>query len=886
VDFGLVIVDFSPNVYSQLARSGISNPRFEILDLPSDATSHSVLRNPQLSWQVYAMLAWLAGTLTLGIWLFLRLHSLCGRHAYQAAAASLPQSFYNRMADCANRLGLRHIPRVVVTKRLASPAVFGAFRPVLLMPKGYLSKLSRRDTEHMLLHELAHVKRGDLIMHSLYMLLQIAYWYNPLLWLVRRQMHHLRELSCDATVANLLRERTTAYRQTLLETARRLLATSVEPGLGLLGLFEDSNRLLVRLNWLTKPTWRYRTMKRTIVVAIAALMIACVLPMARAQESESSDAKRIVRDEIIRVNVEERDRPSRDSLSQELNALQEHLDHMMDQQKELQNQLRILAEKRRATSSEQEGRREQGDELSRHLNTLQRQLNEMTNQQRDLQKQLRALSDERQRLAEPRREGSRETIEGRGGGAPRRERVEVNENIDVMVSPRELPDRPRLEREARESADRVKRERAMAETERALADAKRAAAEAQREQAQVQRQYGDRMKAWGAEMKQWEQGEPMQQWRRQMERWQEQMQEWAQSLSHQHTDADGVSPEAVEPPPAPPMPPMPAMPKVPGPGKKEFKLQFKTKDPTYGDAYRTYEETKENLGDIYDEEIVTINVPPIEIPEIKVPPIKIPRIEVPVPPLPPEVSEDAGDLEEAVHHVGFNSVPGDRLLEVENHVGSITVRSGDAPEYVVRATIKGRAETQERAREIAEELTITDTGPQAEGVERIIVSKTQGLKDRENCVVIMEVIAPREARLRLRQEVGDIRLTGLRGTIEASDRVGSIRAVDVAGRVALNTDVGGIEFVAPMGLSANVQAKTNLGGIQSDLPLEFAKPEGIAMGHKASGTVGGGEGDISLKANMGSIHIRSRVVEPARTERSRPEPRPDPRPHPHPEEEF
>jgi pyruvate-formate lyase-activating enzyme len=57
------------------------------------------------------------------------------------------------------------------------------------------------------------------------MLLQIVYWYNPLLWLVRQQVHHLRELSCDGTVAELLRERTLAYRQTLLETARRLAGT-------------------------------------------------------------------------------------------------------------------------------------------------------------------------------------------------------------------------------------------------------------------------------------------------------------------------------------------------------------------------------------------------------------------------------------------------------------------------------------------------------------------------------------------------------------------------------------------------------------------------------------------------------------------------------------
>jgi beta-lactamase regulating signal transducer with metallopeptidase domain len=138
----------------------------------------------------------------------------------------------------------------------------------------------------MLLHELAHVKRGDLVMHSLYMLLQIAYWYNPLLWLVPADAPFARAV-LRRHVANLLRERTTAYRQTLLETARRLLAASVEPGLGLLGLFEDSNRLLVRLNWLTKPTWRYRTMKRAIVATIAALMVTCVLPMAQARESAS-----------------------------------------------------------------------------------------------------------------------------------------------------------------------------------------------------------------------------------------------------------------------------------------------------------------------------------------------------------------------------------------------------------------------------------------------------------------------------------------------------------------------------------------------------------------------------------------------------------------------
>jgi beta-lactamase regulating signal transducer with metallopeptidase domain len=302
------------------------------------ANPQPAIRNPQLEWQFYAMTIWLLGTSILGIWLFLRLHSVAGRQGYRAAAASLPQSFYNHLADCATRLGLRRIPRVAVTKRLTSPAVFGVFSPVLLVPKGYLSKLSRRDTEHMLLHELAHIKRGDLVMHGLYLLLQIVYWYNPLLWLVRRHMHHLRELSCDGTVAELLRERTVAYRQTLLETARRLLATSAEPGLGLLGLFEDSNRLLVRLNWLTKPTWRHKTMKRVTVAIIAALMFACVLPMAQAQEAASKEQTPTV--------VREGNQQSQDQVSQDIAALQARLEQLVAQQQELQNQLRALAEQR------------------------------------------------------------------------------------------------------------------------------------------------------------------------------------------------------------------------------------------------------------------------------------------------------------------------------------------------------------------------------------------------------------------------------------------------------------------------------------------------------------------------------------------------------------
>lgn len=784
-DFGLQIADLDGGVdapfVTATSRSQSApgvEPAVLITSSPRDANPQSAIVNsvtpdsdpgPQLRWHVYAMAIWLTGTMILGIWLFIRLHSLAGRHAYAAAAASLPQSFYNQLAGSAKRLGLRHVPRVAVTGRLVSPAVFGVFRPVLLMPKGYLSKLSRRDTEHMLLHELAHIRRGDLIMHGLYMLLQIVYWYNPLLWLVRRQLHHLRELSCDATVANLLRERTPAYRQTLLETARRLLARPVEPGLGLLGLFEDSNRLAVRLNWLTKPTWRYRTMKRVAVATVAALMLACVLPMAQAQEPAS--------DEVKQVSPEEDNQ-----LSQDIAALEARLQELMAQQQELQKQLRALAERRNQVRADRETRREARE---------------------------------------------RPRVRPRGRQAP----------DSLPVAPPELPAKPGVGEVPPEAWEQVRH--AQEQVKRAQEQAKQAA------KAEDLQQWAAQMRAWA---EQWQQSEQMQKWQEDMAKWGEQMGRWGQELARRQSESADASEVSEMPalPPMPVMPAMPAMPRVPAPAS---------------DATMHAVPHPVPVPHVAGGRAPDAAMPEVHIPHVEVPHIEIPAVEPPVPPVPGHVD----NLEEAVHYIEFGPLPGDRFLEVVNHVGSITVRSGDEPEYRIRGTVIGKAETKERAHEIAERLVVTDTGVQADGRERIVVSKPEGLSRGESCNVRLEVTAPREARLKLHQAVGDIHLAGLRGSIEALAQVGSIRATEVSGRVVLAANVGSIDYTAPADLSARIHAKADLGGIQTDLPLEVTKPHGFAMGSSAFGTIGQGTDDISLSTDTGSIRIRS-MREPTRAE--------------------
>jgi beta-lactamase regulating signal transducer with metallopeptidase domain/Tol biopolymer transport system component len=250
----------------------------------SEASAH-------LSWQAVAMVGWLVGGVMLAIWLAAGYARLSRIYCKEGSRDRAPESFMQLLADTARRLRLRRLPRVVVSQNVQSPAVFGVFRPVLLLPARGTEDLTPREVEHILLHELAHVKRRDLQVHAFCIAIQVIYWFNPLLYLVRRQLQHLRELCCDATVAGVLKEGTKDYCQTLVETAEWLLRQPSARGIGFLGLVENPNRLLVRLRWLQKGPPQHPRLRIATTLLVGGLLFAFLLPMAEARKPASSLAE-------------------------------------------------------------------------------------------------------------------------------------------------------------------------------------------------------------------------------------------------------------------------------------------------------------------------------------------------------------------------------------------------------------------------------------------------------------------------------------------------------------------------------------------------------------------------------------------------------------------
>jgi bla regulator protein blaR1 len=99
--------------------------------------------------------------------------------------------------ECRERVGVRRSVRLVHFDGVRQPAVFGLFRPKLLLPST-IGQLSDEQLRMVMLHELAHVRRWHIAGNWLLVAIGAVQWWNPVYWLAAGRFRNLREQSCDA----------------------------------------------------------------------------------------------------------------------------------------------------------------------------------------------------------------------------------------------------------------------------------------------------------------------------------------------------------------------------------------------------------------------------------------------------------------------------------------------------------------------------------------------------------------------------------------------------------------------------------------------------------------------------------------------------------------
>jgi beta-lactamase regulating signal transducer with metallopeptidase domain/predicted nucleic acid-binding Zn-ribbon protein len=119
-----------------------------------------------------------------------------------------------------NFFGIRRRVRLLESAQVRTPMTGGALRPRVLVPAGAASWSAER-RRLVLLHELVHIRRYDVVRHLLTRLGVALYWFNPLAWLAARGSSIAREQACDEEVLRL-GVKPSVYATHLLELAQTL----------------------------------------------------------------------------------------------------------------------------------------------------------------------------------------------------------------------------------------------------------------------------------------------------------------------------------------------------------------------------------------------------------------------------------------------------------------------------------------------------------------------------------------------------------------------------------------------------------------------------------------------------------------------------------------
>ena len=87
---------------------------------------------------------------------------------------------------------------VLLCDRVSSPFILGVFLPRIYLP----SDLGERDTELVLAHEFAHLRRWDHLWKPLGFLILAVHWFNPLVWIAYVLLCRDIEAACDEKVVS------------------------------------------------------------------------------------------------------------------------------------------------------------------------------------------------------------------------------------------------------------------------------------------------------------------------------------------------------------------------------------------------------------------------------------------------------------------------------------------------------------------------------------------------------------------------------------------------------------------------------------------------------------------------------------------------------------
>ncbi|HEV8062414.1 MAG TPA: M56 family metallopeptidase [Gemmataceae bacterium] len=238
-------------------------------------------------WEQILAFCWLAGSglvFGLAIWRMAAFARCLQR--VQPARANVQEL----ATDLSRHLGLRTTPDLGIAPIRMAPLVWGwGAKPRVVIPTDLWETLDPEQRSMLLVHEFAHLRRGDHWVRLLEILVRGAYWWHPVVWLAGREMREAEEQCCDAWAVWALPHAAKAYARALVDTVDFLSQRSVPlpAGASGIGQVQDLRRRLIMIMRGTTPRKLSATTLAGLVVLGGALL---VMGLSFGQEQSSPDS--------------------------------------------------------------------------------------------------------------------------------------------------------------------------------------------------------------------------------------------------------------------------------------------------------------------------------------------------------------------------------------------------------------------------------------------------------------------------------------------------------------------------------------------------------------------------------------------------------------------
>lgn len=171
--------------------------------------------SPKISIRLFDLIAYIWGA---GVLIFLLVVIISYfRFLYRKSKNSVKISDNKIFSEVKKELKIKKHIRLKASSDIDSPILVGVLFPTVYIP---CREIPDDNMRMVLLHELTHYKRKDLLIKWFAILVNAVHWFNPLCYLACANLSEACEVSCDMSVTkNMSEDEQKLYMQTILNLA-------------------------------------------------------------------------------------------------------------------------------------------------------------------------------------------------------------------------------------------------------------------------------------------------------------------------------------------------------------------------------------------------------------------------------------------------------------------------------------------------------------------------------------------------------------------------------------------------------------------------------------------------------------------------------------------